>query len=63
MRPTLARTELELAQRTEEWHEARIDLARSDPSCMELPETWKVAAVRGIMTGKIKERIDLRMAG
>eukprot|EP00969_Alexandrium_andersonii_P180037 7957532-Alexandrium_andersonii.AAC.1 len=62
MRPTQARTELEVAQRMEEWHGAQIELARSDPSCSELPEAWKMAAVRGILTGKTKEHIDLRMA-
>eukprot|EP00969_Alexandrium_andersonii_P264458 11688375-Alexandrium_andersonii.AAC.1 len=50
MRPAQARTEMEVAQRMEEWHEAQIELARSDPSYSDLPETWNMAAVRGILT-------------
>ena len=32
MKPAQARTEMEVAQRMEEWNEAEIELARSDPS-------------------------------
>eukprot|EP00969_Alexandrium_andersonii_P137674 6088570-Alexandrium_andersonii.AAC.1 len=61
MRPKQARTEMEVARRMEERHEAQIELARSDPSYMELPGTWKMAAARGILTGKIKEHICRRL--
>eukprot|EP00969_Alexandrium_andersonii_P346558 15321099-Alexandrium_andersonii.AAC.1 len=55
MRPTQARNEMEVAQRMEEWHEAHIELAKPDPSYSELPETWKMAAVRGTLAGNFKE--------
>eukprot|EP00969_Alexandrium_andersonii_P318170 14054610-Alexandrium_andersonii.AAC.1 len=54
---------MEVAQRMEEWHEAQIELARSDPSYSDSPETWKMAAGRGVLAGKTKEDIDLKMRG
>ena len=62
MKLAQAKTETEVAHRMEEWNEADIELARLDPSYPELPDPWTMAAVRGILVGKIKEHIDLKMA-
>ena len=62
MRPGQARNEGEVAQKLEEWTEAKIELDRMEKNGDGLPEQWQVAAVRGILAGKIKEHMDLRMA-
>eukprot|EP00969_Alexandrium_andersonii_P095683 4226504-Alexandrium_andersonii.AAC.1 len=62
MRPATARNEQEVAQKVEDLSEAEQELARVDPGYKELPDEWKLAAFRGILTGKIKEHIDLKIA-
>ena len=62
MRPKEAKTEAEVAIRIEEWLEAEMELGRIDPGFETLPTAWRVSAIRGILTGKIKDHIDLKDA-
>ena len=51
-----------MAVRIEEWLEAEMELGRIDPEFEHLPMAWRVSAIRGILTGKIKDHVDLKDA-
>ena len=46
----------------EEWLEADMGLGTIDPEFEHLPMAWRVSTIRGILTGKIKDHIDLKDA-
>ena len=39
-----------------------MELRRVDPDYIELPDAYQTAALRGILTGKCRDHIDMKMA-
>ena len=39
-----------------------MELRRVDPDYIELPDTYQTATLRGILTGKYRDHIDMNMA-
>ena len=62
MRPMQAKREEDTARCIEEWQESIVELRRVDPDYVELPDAYQTAALRGILTGKYRDHIDMTMA-
>ena len=62
LRPMQAKREEDTARCIEEWQESIMDLRRVDPDYIELPDAYQTAALRGILTGKYRDHIDMKMA-
>ena len=62
IRPVQAKREEDIAKCIEEWQEAMMELKRVDPDYKELPDAYQIAALRGMLTGKYKDHIDMKLA-
>ena len=62
MTPSRAKSEDEIADAIESWERAELEIRKLDPSGSDLPDVWKMTALKCLLTGRIKERIELRAA-
>jgi len=62
IRPVQAKREEDIANCIEEWQESMMELRRVDPDYKELPDAYQIAALRGMLTGKYKDHIDMKLA-
>ena len=51
-----------IAKCIEKWQEAIMELTRVAPDYKELPDSYQIAALRGMLTGKYKDHIDMQLA-
>ena len=63
IRPNPATRAEDIARCSEEWNEALVELRRVDLDYKELPDACQVAALRGMLTGKYRDDIDMKLAG
>jgi hypothetical protein len=62
IRPNQANREEDIARCIEEWNESLMELKRVDPDYKDLPDAYQVAALRGMLTGKYRGHIDMKLA-
>ena len=62
IRPNQAKREEDIARCIEEWNESLMELKRVDPDYKDLPDAYQVAALRGMLTGKYRDHIDMKLA-
>ena len=62
LRPMQAKREEDTARCIEEWQESIMELRRVDPDYVDLPDAYQTAALRGLLTGKYRDQIDMQMA-
>ena len=62
MTPSRARNEDEIADAIESWEREELEIRKLDPSGSDLPDVWKMTALKCLLTGRIKEHIELRAA-
>ena len=62
LRPMQAKREEDTARCIEERQESIMELRRVDPDYVDLPDAYQTAALRGILTGKYRDHIDMKMA-
>jgi hypothetical protein len=63
IRQNQAKREEDIARFTEEWNEALMELRRVDSDYKELPDAYRTAALMGILTGRYRDHIDMKLAG
>ena len=60
MSPTPADNESEVSERIERWVGDVMRLKRVDRATEQLPDQYVLSALRKILTGRTKERVDLK---
>ena len=59
MRPTAARSEEDIADAVEAWEREENEVRRLDPGGEELPDAWRMTALKCILVGRIKEHVEI----
>ena len=59
MRPMPAKREEDVADAIEAWEREEMELKRMDPQGEELPEAWRMTALKCQLAGQIKDHIDI----
>jgi hypothetical protein len=62
IRPVRAKREEDIAKCIEEWQESVMELKLVDPDYKEPPDAYQVAALRGMLTGKYRDLVDMKLA-
>ena len=60
MHPSPVKSEAHIADAVEAWERDETELRRMDPSGTDLPDVWRMSALKCMLVGKIKEHVEMK---